>query len=549
MKISDSHVLLNGQQTQSVQTSELTNLTVTITDQEQDQATAESSTQSQTSPSDQQRDASQSAGITLSLSTTTTEQQQISTHSSVTHQDSGSTSEHTSSYLAQQLSQQLTDTEITVSRVFPASQSQQVDSDVYVSVGSVLTIEHEETLSMEALGQVTTEDGRSIDFMLALDFNRNVEQQQTNTFVGNVDLIDPLMININGGAVELSDLTFEFDLNADGKLDTVSQTAAGSGFLVFDKNHNGTIDNGNEMFGPATGHGFDELRQYDEDGNGWIDENDSIYSQLGFMSFNDQGQSVESLASTGVGAIYLGSVASDYDLNNDSGEFQGSIKQSGVALSEDGQVLLVQEVHLKNFEMQPNTGPYTRLEQTVSTESGDSLHVDSALSFFQFDDATLEARDAHTLVRLSYGMMPDFSSVLNPPLTRFDERSSRHHSSYEVNWEVTKQQTVANSAGSPQHSHHSSHMQQWIASSMRNISTTDNHVSVLDRQPQVTIPEAARFSFLENLPDRFDLDNRDTDPRLQEMRSMIENLKRMRQQQQQSLRNLSEYTNIQNLVR
>ncbi|AJQ97633.1 hypothetical protein [Gynuella sunshinyii] len=548
MKISDSHVLLNGQQTQSAQISDLTNLTVTITDREQTQANLESSAQTPISLSGSQREATQSAGITLSLSTTTAEQQQISTQSSVTYQDSGATSEHASSYLAEHLSQQLTETEITVSRVFPASRSQQIDSNVYVSVGSVLTVERQENLSLEALGQVTTEDGRSIDFMLALDFNRHVQQQQTNTFVGNVDLIDPLMININGGAVELSDLTFEFDLNADGKLDTVSQTAAGTGFLVFDKNHNGTIDNGNEMFGPATGHGFDELRQYDEDGNGWIDENDSIYSQLGFMSFNDQGQSVESLASTGVGAIYLGSVASDYDLNSDSGEFQGSIKQSGVALSEDGKVLLVQEVHLKNFETQPSTGPYTRMEQTVSTEAGDTLHVDSALSFFQFDDTTLDARNAHTLVRLSYGMPSDLSSGIHAPLTRSAERDGRNHSNYEVNWEVTGQ-TVANTAASPQRSNHYSHIQQWITNSMRSISTTDNHVSVLDRQPQVTIPEAARFSFLENLPDRFDLGSKDTDSRLQEMRSMIENLKRMRQQQQQSLKNLSEYTNIQNLVR
>ncbi|MEA3469756.1 MAG: hypothetical protein U9R57_16250 [Thermodesulfobacteriota bacterium] len=40
------------------------------------------------------------------------------------------------------------------------------------------------------------------------------------------------------------------------------------------------INNGAELFGPTTGHGFQERAQYELDFIGWIDENDSIFSSL-----------------------------------------------------------------------------------------------------------------------------------------------------------------------------------------------------------------------------------------------------------------------------
>ena len=99
--------------------------------------------------------------------------------------------------------------------------------------------------------------------------------------------------------------------------------AAGTGFIAFDKNQNGVIDDGSELFGPQTGSGFTELSQYDEDGNGWIDENDSAYSQLSFMDFTADGeQRLRSLKDVEVGAIYLGSTQSQWDLEDSAGNFQ-----------------------------------------------------------------------------------------------------------------------------------------------------------------------------------------------------------------------------------
>jgi hypothetical protein len=56
-----------------------------------------------------------------------------------------------------------------------------------------------------------------------------------------------------------------------------------------DRNGDGAIDHGRELSGATTGDGFAELAAYDEDGNGWIDENDSIYQHLRIWSKDAQG--------------------------------------------------------------------------------------------------------------------------------------------------------------------------------------------------------------------------------------------------------------------
>ena len=265
MKIQSSQITLNGSQSDKLISSKLHSMEVKVS--------SEAVTGSDSSAnSSVNTEAKREASIRLSLSERAIESKQVSSSSTVINLSDQQVAQFSAGYLAQQITQQASELEYKVS----SSQALGSDAQVMVDVVSILEVERSEGLSFEALGKVTTEDGRQIDFMMALDFNRDISIQQVNHFSGDVNLIDPLILNLNGEAVELSDKTFEFDINADGVMDVVSQTSAGSGYLVFDENQNGQVDNGNEMFGPQTGRGFEELSLYDEDGNGWIDENDSI---------------------------------------------------------------------------------------------------------------------------------------------------------------------------------------------------------------------------------------------------------------------------------
>ncbi len=72
----------------------------------------------------------------------------------------------------------------------------------------------------------------------------------------------------------------KFDLDGNGKIEEIYFPAKGSGFLAIDLNEDGIINNGFELFGPATANGFEELAKYDEDSNRWIDESNSIFLKL-----------------------------------------------------------------------------------------------------------------------------------------------------------------------------------------------------------------------------------------------------------------------------
>jgi len=145
----------------------------------------------------------------------------------------------------------------------------------------------------------------------------------------------------------LQDSRFGFDINADGKAESVPLLAGGSGYLALDLNGNGKIDSGAELFGPASGSGFADLARYDQDGNGWIDSNDPVFGKLKAWTPDQDGAgTLTSLASLGVGALYLGNAATPFALRGAGNASLGAVSGSGLYLTEDGRAGSLQEVDL-----------------------------------------------------------------------------------------------------------------------------------------------------------------------------------------------------------
>lgn len=198
------------------------------------------------------------------------------------------------------------------------------------------TLVEQEAVHVQAGGYVQTEDGRSISFGVDLNMSREFASQVNIESTQQVVMTDPLVINMDDLPAGVTDMTFQFDIDCDGKLDQISMLREGSGFLALDKNGDGKINDGSELFGTRSGDGFADLAAYDEDGNGWIDENDEIFSKLRIWSKDKDGNDVlKTLKEADVGAIYLGSASSQFSITDEkNNDVLGAVRATGVYLKE-----------------------------------------------------------------------------------------------------------------------------------------------------------------------------------------------------------------------
>ncbi len=205
----------------------------------------------------------------------------------------------------------------------------------------------QEQLAFVANGQVTTADGREITFDLGFALNYQ-KLQLSERLTSSAALKDPLVLNLEGLVPGFSSARFEFDLDADGSSESLTQLANNSAFLALDRNGNGQIDDGNELFGARSGNGFAELAALDEDGNGILDEGDSGFASLRLYRSDT---ALLTLGDQKIGAIFLNAAATPFmHLGGDQGaqgESPAVLRQTGIYLTEDGKAGTLQQIDLR----------------------------------------------------------------------------------------------------------------------------------------------------------------------------------------------------------
>lgn len=126
--------------------------------------------------------------------------------------------------------------------------------------------------------------------------------------------IDPLVLDLDGNGYDLTPAGEGaiFDIDGDGNLDQTAWVRGGDALLVYDRNGNGRIDDGRELFGDQNGaaNGFLELAKYDSNRDGKIDRHDSIFKALKlYRDLNGDGviqaEELASLPQMGIAAIDL----------------------------------------------------------------------------------------------------------------------------------------------------------------------------------------------------------------------------------------------------
>ena len=113
----------------------------------------------------------------------------------------------------------------------------------------------------------------------------------TTAAVAVLDLFgSPIILDLNGDGVRTLGIEagVKFDLFADGTAINAGWVSSGDGLLVLDRNHDGSINDGTELFGTATKlangqsapDGYAALRELDANQDGVISSADAVYQDL-----------------------------------------------------------------------------------------------------------------------------------------------------------------------------------------------------------------------------------------------------------------------------
>ncbi|WP_150049244.1 calcium-binding protein [Methylomonas rhizoryzae] len=229
---------------------------------------------------------------------------------------------------------------------------------------------------------------------------------------------DPLTLDLDGDGLETTGIDTAnpvyFDHDADGIKTSTGWVGANDGFLVLDKNGNGTIDNGRELFGDAylksngqlASDGFDALSDLDSNADGVVDANDARFADLRvWRDLNQdgvsQGNELFSLSGLGIAAVNVQSTEHNQTLANGN-----QVADLGTFVKTDGSSGTLGEVS-------GNLGDVNLIQDTFHREFTDKLDTSSVsyLPDMQGSGAVRDLREAATLSPQLKQLLTDFTTA------------------------------------------------------------------------------------------------------------------------------------------
>lgn len=224
---------------------------------------------------------------------------------------------------------------------------------------------------------------------------------------------DPLTFDLDGDGLETSGPgdagAVYFDVLGNGTATLTGWVKPDDGFLALDRNGNGRIDSGKELFGDATPlafggqalDGFDALSQEDTNNDGWVDARDTRFAQLKiWRDLNQDGVSdpgeLTGLSELGIEAIRVTNVGNRQELDNgnrvaDLGTFRYTDGRTGTA----GVVGDLADVDLGLDLQQQNLDPVV---------------VDPATAGLPFMEGNGRVHDLHAAATLDPGLAAELAA-------------------------------------------------------------------------------------------------------------------------------------------
>jgi hypothetical protein len=168
----------------------------------------------------------------------------------------------------------------------------------------------------------------------------------------DTELNDPLVFDLDGDhSLSLTSTAggINFDHDNDGFAQLSAWVAKGDGILCLDRNNNGTIDSGLEIFGNNTklqngqyaSGGFAALSELDTNNDGIIDANDTDFANLKFLLADG---SLITMEEAGIASIDLTPTLIDGPAMNDNWHWQqGTFTRDDNSTGTFGEIWLGQE--------------------------------------------------------------------------------------------------------------------------------------------------------------------------------------------------------------